>query len=95
MENNIHCLEMLSFPWETLSEEGTSALLKEKVICMANEALDQGGLLTQEDLAILICSSRRTIRRDAKELMKIDLTRKTRGWARSKSVWLPCLSPMQ
>jgi biotin operon repressor len=51
-----------------LSEEGTSALRKHKVIRMANEALDQGGLLTQEDLAVLLCSSRRTIRRDIKEL---------------------------
>jgi DeoR/GlpR family transcriptional regulator of sugar metabolism len=35
---------------------------------MASEALDQDGLLTQEDLAVLLCSSRRTIRRDIKEL---------------------------
>mgnify|MGYP002476047338 CR=1 FL=1 len=42
---------------EILSEEGTSALRKHKVIRMANEALDQGGLLTQEDLAVLLCSS--------------------------------------
>lgn len=51
-----------------LFEEGTSALRKHKVIRMANEALDQSGLLTQEDLAVLLCTSRRTIRRDVKEL---------------------------
>jgi DeoR/GlpR family transcriptional regulator of sugar metabolism len=51
-----------------LPEEGTSTLRKQKVIRMANEALDQGGLLMQEDLAILFCSSIRTIRRDVKEL---------------------------
>ena len=62
-----------------LSEEGTSALRKHKVIRMANEALDQGGLLTQEDLAVLLCSSRRTIRRDIKELKVQGIEVPTRG----------------
>ena len=64
---------------EILSEEGTSALRKHKVIRMANEALDQGGLLTQEDLAVLLCSSRRTIRRDIKELKQQGIEVPTRG----------------
>jgi uncharacterized protein YerC len=64
---------------EILSEEGTSALRKHKVIRMANEALDQGGLLTQEDLAVLLCSSRRTIRRDVKELKQQGIEVPTRG----------------
>ncbi|NYT01592.1 MAG: DUF1670 domain-containing protein [Methanosarcinales archaeon] len=62
-----------------LSEEGTSALRKHKVIRMANEALDQGGLLTQEDLAVLLCTSRRTIRRDIKELKQQGIEVPTRG----------------
>lgn len=62
-----------------LSKEGTSALRKHKVIRMANEALDQGGLLTQEDLAVLLCSSRRTIRRDIKELKVQGIEVPTRG----------------
>ena len=62
-----------------LSQEGTSALRKHKVIRMANEALDQGGLLTQEDLAVLLCSSRRTIRRDIKELKGQGIEVPTRG----------------
>jgi hypothetical protein len=62
-----------------LSEEGTSALRRHKVIRMANEALDQGGLLTQEDLAVLLCSSRRTIRRDIKELKGKGIEVPTRG----------------
>ena len=62
-----------------LSEEGTSALRRHKVIRMANEALDQGGLLTQEDLAVLLCSSRRTIRRDIKELKGHGIEVPTRG----------------
>jgi len=62
-----------------LSDEGTSALRKHEVIRMANEALDQGGLLTQEDLAVLLCSSRRTIRRDIKELKGQGIEVPTRG----------------
>jgi uncharacterized protein YerC len=46
---------------------------------MATEALDQGGLLTQEDLAVLLCSSRRTIRRDVKELKQQGIDVPTRG----------------
>jgi transcriptional antiterminator len=53
---------------QVLSERGTSGLQKHKILRMAIEALDQDGLLTQEDLAVLLCSSRRTIRRDIKEL---------------------------
>ena len=52
---------------------------KHKVIRMANEAFDQGGLLTQEDLAVLLCSSRRTIRRDIKELKVQGIEVPTRG----------------
>jgi hypothetical protein len=62
-----------------LSEEGTSALRKHKVIRMANEAFDQDGLQTQEDLAVLLCSSRRTIRRDIKELKQQGIDVPTRG----------------
>jgi uncharacterized protein YerC len=64
---------------KVLSEEGTSGLRKHKVIRMANEALDQNGLLTQEDLAVLLCSSRRTIRRDIKELKQQGIDVPTRG----------------
>jgi hypothetical protein len=64
---------------EILSEEGTSGLRKHKIIRMSNEALDQDGLLTQEDLAVLLCSSRRTIRRDVKELKEQGIEIPTRG----------------
>jgi hypothetical protein len=64
---------------EILSEEGTSGLRKHKIIRMSNEALDQDGLLTQEDLAVLLCSSRRTIRRDVKELKEQGIEVPTRG----------------
>ncbi len=57
-----------------LSETDTSGLRKHKILRMASEALDQDGLLTQEDLAVLLCSSKRTIRRDIKELKEQGMT---------------------
>ena len=62
-----------------LTEKGTSGLRKHKILRMASKALDQDGLLTQEDLAVLLCSSRRTIRRDVKELKQQGVDVPTRG----------------
>jgi DeoR/GlpR family transcriptional regulator of sugar metabolism len=62
-----------------LTEEGTSGLRKHKILRMSSEALDQDGLLTQEDLAVLLCGSRRTIRRDVKELKQQEIDVLTRG----------------
>jgi len=64
---------------DILTKEGTSGLRKHKILRMASEALDQDGLLTQEDLAVLLCSSRRTIRRDIKELKQQGTDVPTRG----------------
>jgi hypothetical protein len=62
-----------------LSEKGTFGLQKHKILRMGGEVLDQDGLLTQEDLAVLLCSSRRTIRRDIKELKQQGIDVLTRG----------------
>ena len=64
---------------EILSAEGTAGLWKRKILRMSFEALEQGGLLTQEDLAVLLCSSRRTIKRDVKELKQQGIDIPTRG----------------
>jgi uncharacterized protein YerC len=64
---------------EVLYKEGVAGLRKHKILRMAHEALEQGGLLTQEDLAVLLCSSRRTIRRDMKELKDRGIDVPTRG----------------
>ncbi len=64
---------------EVLYKEGVACLRKHKILRMAHEALEQGGLLTQEDLAVLLCSSRRTIRRDTKELKDQGIDVPTRG----------------
>jgi hypothetical protein len=64
---------------EVLAQEGTSGLRKQKILRMTHEALEQGGLLTQEDLAVLLCSSRRTIKRDMNELKSQGIDVPTRG----------------
>jgi len=48
---------------------GASARRKVQILRMTEEAYDQGGLLTQEDLGRLLGVSARTIRRDVEELM--------------------------
>lgn len=47
---------------------GASALRRHRVQRLTEEAREQGGLLSQEDLALLLCSDVRTIRRDIREL---------------------------
>ena len=49
---------------EILEKKGMHALRQHKLMRFATEAYDQGGLLVQEDLALLLNSGRRTIQRD-------------------------------
>ena len=49
---------------------------------MSHEALDQGGLLTQEDLAELLTTSPRTVRSDIANLRKEGVSVPTRGYYR-------------
>jgi biotin operon repressor len=63
-------------------ENGPIALRRRKIIRMSHEALDQGGLLTQEDLAELLSTSSRTVRYDIAALRKEGITVSTRGYYR-------------
>jgi len=51
-----------------LHQQGQAARRKSLVQRLAEEAREQGGLLSQEDLALLLHSDTRTIRRDIREL---------------------------
>lgn len=64
---------------EVLNEHGISALRQVKIQRIAQEAYEQGALLTQEDLAVLLCSSVRTIRYDLKHLRDQGIEVRTRG----------------
>jgi predicted DNA-binding transcriptional regulator/DNA-binding XRE family transcriptional regulator len=52
---------------------GESAMRRVQILRMTEEAYDQHGLLTQEDLGRILGVSSRTIRRDVEELMQQNL----------------------
>ena len=56
-----------------------STLRQFRIGRLCEEAREQGGLLTQEDLAQLLCCDARTIRRDIRTLKKHDIHIPTRG----------------
>lgn len=58
---------------------GLAALRQAKVLRLASEAQEQGALLTQEDLARLLCSSVSTIKRDMEALRSDGFPVPTRG----------------
>lgn len=62
-----------------LREQGIRALRQCKVMRLTVEAKDQGVLLTQEDLALLLCCTVRTIRNDVRELRDQGILVPTRG----------------
>jgi len=65
---------------EVLKGQGFKALRQKKVLRLTDEAYEQGGLLTQEDLARLLQVSSRTIRSDIAELIIDGNTIHTRGF---------------
>jgi hypothetical protein len=58
---------------------GVAALRRSKIQRLTREAQDQGALLTQEDLARLLCASRSTIKRDIAYLRSGGVDVPTRG----------------
>lgn len=59
--------------------QGKKALRQHQILRMLDECLEQGGTLTQEDLADIIKCDPRTIRRDIKQLRKNGFSVPTRG----------------
>jgi hypothetical protein len=58
---------------------GVAALRRSKIQRLTREAQDQGALLTQEDLARLLCASRSTVKRDIAYLRSEGIDVPTRG----------------
>lgn len=65
---------------EVFRDQGLQPLRQYRILRLTEEAYDQGGLLTQEDLSRLLHVSSRTIRKDIKELIKDGNTVHTRGY---------------
>jgi hypothetical protein len=76
---------------------GDSAMRKVQILRMTEEAYDQEGLLTQEDLGRILGVSSRTIRRDLEEMMQQRLKLYLRGLQKdigkgiSHKVWIVSL----
>ena len=76
---------------------GSSARRKVQILRITEEAYDQGGLLTQEDLGRILSVSARTVRRDVEELMGRKLKLYLRGLQKdigkgiSHKVWIVSL----
>jgi hypothetical protein len=73
LDNGIEDLEVLKL-------QGFKALRQKKILRLAEEAYEQSGLLTQEDLSRLLQVSSRTIRSDIAELIRDGNTLHTRGF---------------
>jgi hypothetical protein len=65
---------------EVLRKHGAVGLRRVKLARIAEEAREQGGVLTQEDLGVLLCCDERTIRRDIKVLRTQGIHVPTRGY---------------
>lgn len=65
---------------EVLKDQGCSALRQKKILRLTDEAYEQGGLLTQEDLGRLLQVSSRTIRSDIAALTSDGNMIHTRGF---------------
>jgi hypothetical protein len=63
-----------------LREHGAVALRQSKLMRISEEAREQGGILTQEDLGVLLACDERTIRRDIKALRAKGIHVSTRGY---------------
>ena len=64
---------------ELYRQEDKPSVRQSQILRMTEEAIEQGGLLTQEDLADILEVSARTIRRDIKKLEQKGFEVTTRG----------------
>ena len=67
---------------KVLQEHGASAMRRQQMVRMCEEAREQGALLTQEDLGLLLDCNVRTIRNDIAKLRQQGISVATRGTIR-------------
>lgn len=65
---------------EVLQQKGIAGLRRHRLKRLTKEAIDQGGVLSYEDLAILLTTSIVTIKRDVARLRREKETILSRGW---------------
>lgn len=67
---------------DVLSKYGRTHLREVRILRLVEEALDQGGILTQEDLSRILKVDVRTIKRDIARLRGAGYLVPTRGWVK-------------
>jgi len=67
---------------DVLSKYGRIDLREIRILRLVEEALDQGGILTQEDLSCILRVDVRTIKRDIARLRREGYLVHTRGWVK-------------
>jgi transcription initiation factor IIE alpha subunit len=67
---------------EVKAQEGSKGLRRGRMLRLIEEALEQGGVLTQDDLAWILKVSNRTIRRDIRDLKAEGHVIQTRGFVK-------------
>jgi hypothetical protein len=64
----------------TYRKSGLRGLRQAKILRITNEAVDQGGLLSYEDIAFILTSSVVTIKRDTSQMRRQGVILPSRGW---------------
>ena len=65
---------------DTYRQSGLAGLRREKLLRITKEAIEQGALLSYEDIAFILTCGVATIKRDMAALRRQGLTIPTRGW---------------
>ncbi len=65
---------------EVYKQVGLSGLRRHKLLRITKEAIEQGALLSYEDIAFMLTTSVVTIKRDMAQMRREGLTIPTRGW---------------
>lgn len=61
-------------------KSGLAALRQHKIVRITNEAIDQGGVLSYEDIAFILTCSVITIKRDMSQMRRQGVILPSRGW---------------
>jgi hypothetical protein len=61
-------------------KSGLAALRRHKIVRITNEAIDQGGVLSYEDIAFILTCSVITIKRDMSQMRRQGVILPSRGW---------------
>jgi hypothetical protein len=61
-------------------KSGLAALRQHKIVRITNEAIDQGGVLSYEDIAFILTCSVITIKRDMSQMRRQGVVLPSRGW---------------